>query len=220
MNGRQMRETERNMRADEFLTARAGDFTGIAVAGAMIAELNTWVAKVQTTYQKQLAEDENVRQDYDEVRDAFQELYDEVREVAGYAVSISRRETGFEELFPSPSGKGRRKLIAQARVSADNGETHLEKFTSRGMEEDFPQSLRQKADALEAALNAASSSTGKRVGATDTLSQDVDAASDIVEEIDPIVRKVYKDDPENLAAWKFAGKVERHTPVPRKQPTS
>ena len=170
---------------------------------------------MQATFQKQISEGENVRQDYDEVRDAYQNLLDDVREIAGIGVSISKRETGFNELFPYPTGSGKRKLIAEARAAADNAAAHEQKFTDRGMEADFIADLRQKADALDNALNNAASSTGKRVGATDTLGKEVEAASDIVEEINPIVKKVYKNNPTNLAAWKFASHVERHTPKPR-----
>lgn len=220
MNGTEIRETARNIRAKEFLTERQADFAGIPGAVTLIAQLTASVAKVQTTYQKQISEGENARQDYDEVKEAFRTLRGAVREVAGMALAISKREPGLNELFPIPDGNSRRKLIAEARTAADNAAAHEEKFTGRGLDKSFIQNLRDYADTLENALNAASSSTGKRVGATDTLGKDVDDANDIVQEIDPIVKLVYKNDPANLAAWKFASHIERHTPVPRKPPTS
>jgi len=36
-----------------------------------------------------------------------------------------------------------------------------------------------------------------------------------LEQIGPIVRRVYRNDPAKLAAWNFASHVERHAPVPR-----
>lgn len=222
MNGTEMKETERNIRVDEFLEERAADFAGISIAVELIAELKASVAKVQATYQKQLSEGENSRQNYDEVKEAYRDLRDTMRAVSGLDVGIAKRATGFNELFPYPQGSSRRKLIALTRTAADNAEPNLEKFTKRGMDDNFPATLREKADTLEGFLNAAASSTGKRVGATDTLGKDVDDANDIVEELDPIVKLVYKNDPANLAAWKFASHIERHTPKPRvpKPPTS
>ena len=57
--------------------------------------------------------------------------------------------------------------------------------------------------------------------ATSTLEQDIDAASDTVESIAPIVKRVYRSNPTKLAAWLYASHVERHTPKPRvsKPPT-
>lgn len=215
MNGRQMRETERNIRSEEFLTQNAADFSAIAVAAQMTADLTAKLAKVQQEYQRQIGGGDQMRHDYDIVKDSYDALLADMRSIRDFARSIARRIPGFEEFFRVPVGSGKRKLIAAARVFADNAEPRRQDFFDYGLDEDFITDLRAQAAALETALNEAAESTGERVGATDTLEIDVDAATDIVEAIDPIVRRVYRSNPTNLAAWTYASHVERHTPVPR-----
>ena len=219
MDSRQRRETERNIRSNDFLTENSADFAGIAAAVPMIADLTAKMAKVQEEFQKQLAGDGSVRQNYNVVKDAYGELLEEMRDITGFARSIGRKIAGLDDLFRVPQGSGKRKLIAAARVFADNAEQHKESFTDYGMSADFITELREKADALEASLDETESTIGERVGATDTLGKDVDEASDIVESIDPIVRRVYRDNPTKLAAWTYASHVERHKPKPRASPT-
>lgn len=218
MTGRQMRETERNIRSEDILRTNAADFSDITAAARMIADLTAQVAKVQQEYRKQIESGGDARQDYDLVRDNYDALLAEMRDVRNTAVSIGRTITGFEEMFRLPPGRGRRALIAAARVFVDNARQHETEFDNYGMNADFFANLRSIADALENALDEAAASTGERVGATDTLEIDVDAASDIVEAINPIVQRVYRDNPSKLAAWNFARRVERHTPVPRTPP--
>lgn len=215
MDGRQRRETERNIRSNDFLTENTADFATIPMAMTLITELTARIAKVQQAFEEQLAGDGSIRQDYDVVKDTFQDLLDDMRDIAGFARSIGRAVPGLEELFRIPPGSGKRKLIAEAAVFADNAEAHKQSFLDYGMDKNFITDLRAKAAALETALNEAATSTGERVGATDTLEVDVKAASVAVESIDPIVKMVYRNNPAKLAAWKFASHVERHTPKPQ-----
>ena len=215
MDGRQKRETDRNIRARDFLNENQTDFAAIPAAVTMIADLTAQAAKVQQEYENQLSGDGEVKQNYSVVKDTYQELLEEMRDISGFARSIGRSITGFADLFHIPAGGSRRKIIAAARVFADNAAPREQEFINYGMDANFINDLRDRADALETALNEAEATTGNRVGATDTLGRDVDAATRTVESIDPIVRRVYRANPTKLAAWTFASHVERHTPVPR-----
>lgn len=215
MNDEQRRENERNIRSDDFLTENSSDFTGILMAVTLIQELTTRTANGRQAFENQLAGDSDVRRDYDVVRSTYRALLADMREIAGLARSIGRQVVGFEELFQVPPGSGKRRLVAEAAVFADNGQAQRQLFLDAGMEADFVADLQAKAAALETALNEAAASTGERVGATDTLGADISAASDAVEMLDPIVRRVYRNDRAKLAAWVFASHVERHTPKPR-----
>lgn len=220
MNDEERRQTERNIRSNDLLTENSGDFTGIPMVVTLMQELTTRTANVRQAFENQLAGDSDVRQDYDVVRETYRSLLVDMREIAALARSIGRRVVGFEELFRVPPGSGKRKLIAEAAVFADNAQTHRQQFLDYGMDAGFITDLQAKAAALETALNEAAASTGERVGATDTLGADVSAASDAVEMLDPIVKMVYRSDRAKLAAWVFASHIERHTPKPRTTPTS
>jgi hypothetical protein len=215
MDNRQQRETERNVRSDVFLTENTADFAANAVATAKIAALTTQSAKVEATRQKQMAGDGAIRQDYDVYKDAFDVLLDEMRSVRDFANSIGREVPGLEKKFRLPRGGGKGAIITAANVFADDAAEHKQMFLDYGMDKEFIEHLREKAAAAQDALNKATGTTGEKVGATDALEADVQAASDTVESIDPIVQRVYRDNPTKLAAWTYASHLERHTPKPR-----
>ncbi|MGI8787452.1 MAG: hypothetical protein ACR2HG_06815 [Pyrinomonadaceae bacterium] len=122
---------------------------------------------------------------------------------------------GVEKKFRLPRSGGKGAVVAAAYVFADDAETYQQTFLDYGMDATFIADLRAKADAAKQALAAAETSTGNRVGATDTLEQEVSDANKIVESLDPIVRRVYRANPTKLAAWIYASHIERHTPKPR-----
>lgn len=220
MDDRQFRETARNIRAKDFLTENAADFAGNAVATAKIAALTARTAKVEQEFENQLEQGGEVRADYAVYKDALEALLDEMREIRDFAHSMARDMTGLEEKFRLPRNRGNAAIIAAAYVFAKDAEEVEQTFLDYGMDADFIARLREKADAARDAKAAAEASTGGRVGATGTLKQDVDAASETVETIDPIVKRVYRDNPTKRAAWIYASHVERHTPKPRTPPTN
>lgn len=220
MNGRQFRETERNIKAEEFLRANVGDFQSMPMILQMTDELTARIAKVQQEFQNQLAAGGDVRQNYDIVQDNYETLESEMQNIRDFAKTISRRTPAFDELFRIPKSKSRRGLIAAARVFTANAEKNKQKFLDFGIEDDFIDELSNAADALENALNDAAESTGKRVGATDMLGIEIEEASDIVDDINPLVRRVYRNNLSKQAQWDFVRRVERRASVPRqpKQP--
>lgn len=214
MTGKQRRETDRNIRAGDFLTENAADFAGNAVAAAKIAQLTAQNAKVEQEFQNQMSGAGSVRQDYADVDNAFEILIDEMRDIRGFADSMAKETPGLDKKFRIPAVGGKRNLIAAARVNADDAEQYKQMFIDYGLPATFITDLRAKADDAEQALNTAEASVGNKVGATDTLARDVKETNSIVESIDPIARRVYRDNPTRLAAWTFASHVERHTPQP------
>ncbi len=212
MDNRQQRENERNVRSSVFLSENAADFAGNAVATAKIAALTAQNAKVETVAQAQMATGGAVRQDYDVYRDAYDALLDEMRSIRDFAASMGREIPGLEQKFRLPRSGGKGALVTAANVFAADADEYKQTFLDYGMDAEFVEHLREKASAVQAALDAAEATTGARVGATDTLEIEVDRASDLVESIDPIVRRLYRSLPTKLAAWNFASHLERHTP--------
>lgn len=215
MDGRQRRETERNIRSNTFMTENQADFSGNAIAATKIVELTAKVAKTQEEYQKQLAGDGDIKQDYVAVRDDYDALVDEMRDVRDFANSMAQSIPGLEDKFRLPRSGGKLGMIAAARVFAADAETYKTQFLAYGMDANFIVDLRAKADALENSLAAAEATTGTKVGATDALEIEIKETNKIIEFLDPIVRRVYRANPTKLSAWNYASHVERHTPKPR-----
>lgn len=210
------RETERNIRSDDFLQENKDDFTANAYATAKITALHARVEEVGDEREEQISSGGGVRQNYDIAGDANDELTDAMRDVADIAVTMGDEIDGIEEKFRLTRTGGKRARIARARAFADDAEPHEEIFKGRGLRADFIANLRAKADALENALAGAVSETGKRVGATGKITLAVSESNKIIKNLDPIVRMRYRDDAAKLAAWIFASKVQRDSqPKPK-----
>lgn len=214
MNAKQRRETDRNIRAKDFLADNVGDFSTNQIAKTKIAALSSLCADVENEYQRQMSGAVNVRQDYVMMDEAFAVLLEAMRRVRDFANSMAKEIAGLDKKFRIPTSRTNRAIIAAARVNAGDAVQYEETFIAYGLPAGFIDDLFAKADAAEAALNAAEATTGSKVGATDTLAQYVKEANTTVETLDPIVRYTFRENPTKLAAWNYAAHVQRHTPVP------
>lgn len=220
MDDRQLRETERNIRVNDFLVNHIVDFSGNTVAMAKISTLSAQITKIQNEHQNQLSGSGNIKQNYSLVGDANDVLIDAMRDIRDFANSMAQEVPGLETKFRVPRTGGKIGLIAAARVFADDADLLKQKFMDYGMDESFIDDLRDKADALEQSLSEAKSAIGNRVGATDSLEQEITQTNKLVVSLDPIVRRIYRNDPTNLSAWNYASRVERRTPKPRNPTTT
>ena len=140
---------------------------------------------------------------------ARKHIFDYLSRLAASAKIIGRKNPGFEQNFPSPSGKDDNQLLADARSVAPKAIEHQALFTGRGIKlaflesgagfvEDFEESLETSYDAL--------SSRGEAVGGK--LSA-YDAADEFFDSLNDFVKNFYSDQPQKLAAWRNATRVER-----------
>jgi hypothetical protein len=215
MDDRQHRENERNIRSKDFLTDNLVDFEGNEVAKTKIGVLREKVNSTQQEYQKQITAATDRRQDISISSDAADELLDAMRDLRNFANSIAHDNPGVENKFRLPRNGGKRGLVTTARVFADDALDYKQAFIDYGLDADFITDLQAKADALEEALAEADASAADQVGATDALELKITEANNLIQILDPIVRRTYRTNPTKLAAWIYASHVERHTPKPR-----
>ncbi len=114
-----------------------------------------------------------MKQDYEVYKDAYDAMIDEMRDIRDFSNSIGQEIPGLEKKFRLPKSGGKGAVIAAAYVFADDAEQYQETFFEYGMEKGFIAALRAKADAARQAAAATEASTGKRIGATDTLEQEI-----------------------------------------------
>lgn len=215
MTSRIKREAERNIRANDFLQEGKADFAANAFATGQIALLEAKIAESRGAHEEKISSDGAARQNYAIAAHANQELIEAMDEVVDFVLPLGDEIEGIEEKFRKPRSGGKRGRINRARAFASDAEPIKDILIGRGMDEDFVENLRAKADALENALSGAVSETEKRVGATDTVLLAHKAANKIVSTIDPVVRKVYKTNPAKLAAWDYASRVWRDAQPPK-----
>jgi len=147
---------------------------------------------------------------------ARKNIYDYLMALSRSAKIIGRRETGFEQNFPSPAGKDNNQLLADARSVAPKAIEHKTLLMGRGYTleylqsgagfvEDFEESLETSYDAL--------SSRGEAVGGK--LSA-YDKADEFFDSLNDFVKNYYRDQPQKLAAWRIATRIER-SPARKKE---
>ena len=220
MASRITRENERNIRTNDFLQANITDFAGNAFATAQIDLLKTAVQTTGDALELQISKGGAARQNYEIAEEATDALKQTMRDIADFAVTMADDIEGIEEKFRIPRSGGKRGRIARARAFATDAAAHKAMFIERGLANDFIENLTQKADALEQALEAASSKTAERVGSTESKMLAHKEATKIISRLTPIVRMLYRHNPAKLAEWDFASHVQRdEKPKPPNNPT-
>jgi hypothetical protein len=220
MASRITRENERNIRSRDLLQANQADFAANAFATAQIALLQAKIAETGDARELQISSGGAVRQNYEIAEEANDALREIMRDVADLAVTMADEIEGIEEKFRIPRSGGKRGRIARARVFATDAAAHKSTFIERGMEANFIALLNTRADALEQALSAAVADTARRVGSTATRLIAHKDSNKSITRLDPIVRKLYRNNPAKLAAWDFASHVQRDDkPKPPSSPT-
>lgn len=96
------------------------------------------------------------------------------------------------------------RLLSAARGMADAAERQRAAFTSQGLAEDFVESLRGAATALEQALGARVETGRQRVKATAEVRVLVQRGGRAVRMLDALLRPKLSPSPELLAAWRDA----------------
>ncbi|MET0752830.1 MAG: hypothetical protein ABWZ66_05635 [Pyrinomonadaceae bacterium] len=218
MASRMVRENERNIRANDFLQENKAEFAANTYATTQIEALKTEITEGSDAREEQISSDGGARQYYEIAENANEELIEAMDDVIDFAVTMGEEIDGIEERFRRVRSGGKRGRIARARVIAADAVPYEAIFIGRGLDKDFIENLNNKADALEQALTNAVSQTGKRTGATGKKLLSTKNAGKIVKNLDPIVRKRYRDEPAKLAAWDYASRVRR-SPQPPTNPT-
>ena len=218
MPSRIKREKETIVKADDFLQENSADFASNAVATAKIAALKAKRNEIEAEEESKISSGGGARQNYGIARDADDALHDAMQDVANFAASMTDEIPALEEKFRMPRSSSRRNKIAVARSFAANAPEYKAAFIAQGLDADFIEDLVTRANTLEQVLAAAVSETAKRIGATNKQPLLVKDANKIIKSLDPIVRKVYRNDPAKLAAWNFASHVQRDE-KPKPKPT-
>ncbi len=146
---------------------------------------------------------------------ARRNLFDFLKTLADTANTMARRNPGFNQRFPSPSGKSDAELLSDARAVAPEAAANQAEFMRYGVKKTYLQSGDELINAFEtsfASTDAALASRGAAVGNRKEAAEDAD---EFFDDLNRYIRNHYSDQPEKLAAWKIASRIERS---PKKKP--
>jgi hypothetical protein len=209
MKDKERRINETGIRVSDFFASRQAAFAHNAVASAKITSLGQKLANLTHRHKAKIAGGGTSKQKTSMSDTHFDELKDVMRDIVNFATSMARDINGLENKFRMPRSSGKRNLIAAARVFAVDAQTFQTDFKNYGMPGGFIENLTAKANDLEQTISDSNLAKETRVGATGELGSQSKDIVDLVRQLDPIVRMVYRNDAANLAAWTFAGHIQR-----------
>lgn len=140
---------------------------------------------------------------------ARRNLYDFLKNLAATAATISRRQTGFNQHFPSPSSKNDAELLSDARAVAPIAVAKKADFMQYGLKEAFIESGNDLINAFETSFAPTDEALASRGAAVGSKREAVEEADDSFADLDRFIRNHYSDQPEKIAAWKIASHIER-----------
>jgi hypothetical protein len=208
MNDRDRRVYEMSLRALGFLTANVNDLKNIPAVAAATTLLQTetpilgelGMEKVSTTGE---ALDATIHKG--DRRDA---LRDALQDIAGMWRPMAKNYENAQNKFRMPNGSDQLMIDTAGSFAADAAPIEAD-FIARGMPAGFVADLTAKKVSFSASVNESDAAKMERVGANAGFPSPVKQCREAVEDIDPIIKMVYRTNPSKLAEWLTASHVER-----------
>jgi len=205
-------------RALAALTTEFADLPAGSLGAEAAEELRTAFAVIEEKSSAKTNLDGTAQEGTAQRTIARRNLFDYLKTLAATANTISRRQPGFDQLFPSPNGKNDRELLNDARAAAPVAVAKKADFVRYGLKDAFIQSGVDLIAAFEASFTATDEALASRGAAVGSKREAVEDADDSFDELDRFIRNHYRDQPEKIAAWKIASHIER-TPKKKKTET-
>lgn len=191
-----------------FMSANSADFQAVPFVAATVAELQTETAKIAALAADKVqntaaAKDSTVfRGDArDALRDAMEDISDTWKSgAAGDSEAVNK--------FRMPRGVDQN-LIASAKAFAVEAETNKQFFLDRGMPADFVTELTAKTNSFEQFVSVSQSAKGERIGTNAAFDEPARRGKKLVISLEPIVKRIYRSNPQKTAEWLVASHIER-----------
>lgn len=214
MTAGQIRRYEMFLKVRDFFAAHAADFPAGSIAAVIFEPLLAIIDQIAQIAGEQLSTRGTYAQAIEIKSEARDRLYVLLRDIADLAESLAYEVDGLEEKFRIPYKRSDQNLIAAGRAFASDAVAFEDEFIGYGLKPTFIADLIAATDAFEQSLTPANVAGQNKTGKTAAAAPLVDAGMIIVRRLTPIVRKKYRNDAANLAAWEFARHVERTLPKP------
>ncbi len=225
MNDYLKREHEACARSSQFLTDNIADF-GVGLIKQMRLEFAAAVDDVDGKDAEFAGGFGEASMEFEQKATSRSVLRSDVADIADMAVGMEPAFDGISDLFRFRRNLTEIALIALARAFFAALVTYEADFIAYGMPANFRADLKTHTDEFEAAMNAASSAQGDRVGAGAALAEAVKLEVQFKRTFNPIVKTKYKGNTAKLAAWASAYHVEKapdktkNAPVPPVPPNT
>ena len=209
MNDRIRRDYEMFQRVLLFLDENKDDFTAIPAVAAKVTILQTETQKIADLGAEKVsttagAKDATIYKG--DLRDA---LEDAMQNIADMWKPMAKKHENSHNKFRMPRNNNDQLRIDTAGSFIEDATPLKADFIARGMPANFIADLTAKRDAFEAVDNESEAARLDRIGVNAQFSDPVKLCRTAVEDVDPIVKMVYRTTPGRLAEWLSACHVER-----------
>lgn len=208
MNSLDRRTYEMSVRALAFLQANKNDFKNIAAIDDAITVLETETPKIADLGEEKVSTTGNAKDATIHKGDLRDDLEDAMRDISRMWRPMAKNHENAENKFRMPHGSDQL-LVDAAGSFADDAAPLEADFVARGMPAGFIADLIAKRAAFAAAIAESDAALIERVGVNAGFKSPVEQCRAAVEDVDPIVKMVYRNDPSKRAEWLTASHVER-----------
>ncbi|HWW75865.1 MAG TPA: hypothetical protein VNZ44_10730 [Pyrinomonadaceae bacterium] len=207
---------DENRRISELATSMYGylaeveeDFPANSVGGRLRNELGEQKVKIDQ-FGSQQSQERNAAKAQTDRKSAFEEeIKRRMKEMRRTSISGESEQPGISQHFNLPTSKSEESLIEAARAFIASGTDFKPFFLSREMPENFLNGLEVAIGGFEGAVDEYNTHARNAKAATAMLEDVCARVLEIRRELDPIVRNKYRNDPEKLARWEAASRLER-----------
>lgn len=217
MTDKENRKYQMFVRVRNFCTAHTTDFAANSLAAQLIAALVALITTLDGLIAEQVSGRGAAREGSSTRGAARAALRDSMEAISRTARTLALTIPGLDEKFRVPQASNDQKLIAAARGFARDAAPHAAQFIAHELPADFIEELNEDIAALQSAIDHHTDGVGDHVGARAGIDRLVDEASQMVRQLDTIIRNKYRNDPVVLAEWASASHTERD---PKRKPAA
>ena len=196
------------LRVLSFLLANVADFAHIPLVGQTVTIFQTEKETLGALGADKATKTVDAKDKTIFRGDARQALRDAMNFISDFWRPMAKNHGGATNKFHFTYGSDQL-LIDDAGRFITEATPLKDDFTGRGMPDDFIDDLTAKRDAFIASIAEAQSAKGARIGTNAGFAEPLRRCREAVEDIDPIVKLVYRDNASKLAEWLAASRIEK-----------
>lgn len=210
MNDRERREYEMTLAVLVFLNEYNNDLKSIAAVVAAKAILEAETQKLADLGADKVSATGSARDATIHKGDLRDAMMDAMQSISDMWRPMAKNYDNAQNRFRMPYGGSDQLKIDTAGSFIADGTPLEAAFLARGMQpEDFIADLTAKRDAFDAVVNESEAARLERIGVNAQFREPLKKCRAAVEDIDPIIKMVFRDNAKARAEWLSASHVER-----------
>ena len=210
MNDRGRKHLRRSERVRDLATSLKSAFPEGSKGAASIAKITQLIEHIKTLDTSSVTNAREIANVSGAKGDARKELRDILRTISRTARTVGMDNPEVKGKFRMPKGSlSDQALLSTTRSFVEEATPHKDSFVAYGLSADFVNTYGQKIAAFEEHSVRHNTSKSARVSDNAGLAAALDELDAEVDRLDTIMRNTFADDPETLAAWDLARRLER-----------